>query len=62
MLDRAGVPIPGLYAAGEVLGASQFMGDNTVGGMAVGPAIALGRYLGQRLGTSVRAAVAQDAA
>ncbi len=62
VLDRAGAPIEGLYAVGEVLGASQFMGDNTVGGMAVGPAIALGRYVGQWLGTDMRAADAQDAA
>jgi fumarate reductase flavoprotein subunit len=38
-----------MVAVGELLGASQFMGDNFVGGMSVGPCIALGRMLGQRL-------------
>jgi len=38
-----------MVAVGELLGASQFMGDNFVGGISVGPCIALGRMLGQRL-------------
>ncbi|MBV9582555.1 MAG: FAD-binding protein [Chloroflexi bacterium] len=49
VLNTAGQPIGGLYAVGEVLGVSQFMGDSFVGGMSVGPALTLGRLVGQRL-------------
>jgi fumarate reductase flavoprotein subunit len=63
VLGRGGAPIAGLYAVGEVLGASQFMGDNVVGGMSLGPALALGRLLGQRLGdaSAARRAVVSSA-
>ena len=44
-----GRPSRGLYAVGEILGASQFMGDSSVGGMSVGPAVTLGRLAGQQL-------------
>ncbi|WP_067186151.1 FAD-dependent oxidoreductase [Microtetraspora niveoalba] len=49
VLDRAGAPIPGLYAVGEVLGNNVFAGDNYVGGMSVTPAMTLGRELGRAL-------------
>ncbi|GII86144.1 hypothetical protein Ssi03_41340 [Sphaerisporangium siamense] len=49
VLDREGVPIPGLHAVGEVLGNNVFAGDNYVGGMSVTPAMTLGRLLGARL-------------
>ncbi|MDX2144099.1 MAG: FAD-dependent oxidoreductase [Rhodospirillaceae bacterium] len=49
VLDGSDRPIPGLYAAGEVIGAGQTMGDAAVGGMMVTPAITFGRLLGQRL-------------
>lgn len=42
-------PIPGLYAAGELLGAAAFMGRSYCGGMLVTPALTFGRLLGQRL-------------
>lgn len=42
-------PIPNLYAAGEVLGAGPMMGQNYFGGMAVTPALGLGRLLGSQL-------------
>ena len=42
-----GAPIPGLYAAGEILGAGQLMGDAYCGGMIVTPALTFGRLLGQ---------------
>lgn len=42
-------PIPGLYAAGELLGAGAFMGRSYCGGMLVTPALTFGRLLGQRL-------------
>ncbi len=42
-------PIPGLYAAGEVLGMAALSGSAFVGGMSVTPAISFGRWLGQRL-------------
>lgn len=44
-----GTPIGGLYAAGEVLGAAATMGDAFCSGMAVTPAMSLGRWLGRRL-------------
>ena len=49
VVDDQGVPIPGLYAAGEVLGASAAMGDAFCGGMSVTPSISFGRILGKRL-------------
>lgn len=49
VLNAAGEPIPGLYAAGEVLGMSALSGDFTVGGMSLTPALGFGRWLGQRL-------------
>jgi len=42
-------PIPNLYAAGEVLGVGQLMGQYYFGGMAVTPALALGRALGREI-------------
>jgi fumarate reductase flavoprotein subunit len=54
VMRHDGEPIRNLFAVGEILGASQFMGDSFVGGMSVGPAIALGRLIGQRLGERTR--------
>ena len=48
--DAAGEPIPGLYAAGEVLGLSATSGNAFNGGMSVTPAMTFGRLLGERLG------------
>lgn len=42
-------PISNLYAAGEVLGAGQLMGQCYFGGMMVTPALAYGRLLGKDL-------------
>lgn len=42
-------PVPNLYAAGEVLGVGQLMGQYYFGGMAVTPALALGRALGKEI-------------
>ena len=47
--DGAGRVIPGLSAAGEILGGSATMGDAFCSGMAVTPALSLGRWLGRRL-------------
>lgn len=44
-----GTPIPNLYAAGELLGCAQLMGDSQCGGMSVMPALSLGRLLGHEL-------------
>lgn len=44
-----GSPIPGLWAAGEIIGASQTMGRAVCGGMMATPALTFGRLLGQRL-------------
>ncbi len=49
VLDQAGSPIPGLYAAGEVIGVAALMGDGYGGGMCVTPALSFGRILGRRL-------------
>jgi fumarate reductase flavoprotein subunit len=42
-------PIPGLYAAGELLGTGAFMGRSYCGGMLVTPALTFGRLLGQSM-------------
>ncbi len=44
-----GTAIPGLYAAGELLGSGQFNGRSYCGGMLVTPALTFGRLLGQKL-------------
>jgi fumarate reductase flavoprotein subunit len=49
VIREDGQPIPNLYAAGEVLGAGQLMGQSFCGGMLVTPALTFGRLLGQRL-------------
>jgi fumarate reductase flavoprotein subunit len=41
-------PIPGLYAVGEILG-SLLSGNAGVGGMSLTPALAYGKYLGERI-------------
>jgi fumarate reductase flavoprotein subunit len=58
VLDEAGEPIAGLYAAGEVLGASSTGGDAFCGGMAATPALSFGRILGRRLASARTAAPA----
>jgi fumarate reductase flavoprotein subunit len=47
VLDEDGVPIPGLYSAGEVLGVIQGR-RYSGGGMSIGPAITMGRQAGRR--------------
>jgi fumarate reductase flavoprotein subunit len=54
VLRADGRAFENLYAIGEVLGASQLMGDSFVGGMSVGPAITFGRLVGQRLAAAAR--------
>lgn len=49
VLDEQGVPIPRLYAAGEIIGAGATNGDGVACGMAVTPAISFGRMLGRSL-------------
>jgi fumarate reductase flavoprotein subunit len=44
-----GTPIPGLYAAGEVMGSGATLGDAFAPGMMLTPALTLGRWLGQTL-------------
>jgi fumarate reductase flavoprotein subunit len=44
-----GEPVVNLYAAGELLGSGQTMGNAFVGGMMVTPAITFGRLLGSSL-------------
>ena len=47
VLDTAGRPIPGLFAAGEILGRELLSGDSFVGGMSITPALGFGRWLGE---------------
>ena len=49
-----GSVVPGLYAIGEVLGCAATMGNAFCGGMTLTPALAFGRDLGARLGTTAR--------
>jgi fumarate reductase flavoprotein subunit len=44
-VDGQGRPIGSLHAIGELLGMGQFSGDSFAGGMSVGPALALGRWV-----------------
>ncbi len=46
---RDGTVIPGLYAAGEVLGAGVLQGNAYVGGMMVTPALTFGKLLGSKI-------------
>ena len=47
VVDEAGAPIPGLFAAGEILGRELLSGNAFVGGMSITPALAFGRRLGE---------------
>ena len=49
VLRPDGQPIPNLYAAGEVLGSGATLGDTFCPGMMLGPALALGKWLGETL-------------
>lgn len=49
VLGEDGEPIPGLHAAGEVLGGAATSGDGFCTGMLVTPALTFGRILGERL-------------
>jgi fumarate reductase flavoprotein subunit len=49
VIRRDGSVIPNLYAAGEILGASQTMGQAACGGMMVTPALTFGRLLGDAI-------------
>ena len=55
-LDVAGRPIPGLYAAGEVIGGGATSGVAFCGGMLVTPAISFGRILGRTLAAATAGA------
>lgn len=49
VLDGSGTPIPGLLAAGEILGSGVTLGQAFVPGMMLTPALSLGRWLGRTL-------------
>ncbi len=53
VLDAQGLPITGLYAAGEILGAGATSGNAFCGGMLITPALSFGRILGRQLGKQV---------
>jgi len=52
LLDSEGDVMPGLYAAGEVLGLGATSGNAFCSGMAITPAISFGRILGRQLTNS----------
>jgi fumarate reductase flavoprotein subunit len=47
VIKRDGTPIPSLFAAGEILGTAQTMGQSVCGGMNVTPALTFGKLLGE---------------
>jgi len=49
VIDQKKNPIANLYAAGELLGSGQTMGDSFCGGMMATPALTFGRLLGQHI-------------
>ncbi len=49
ILGGEGKPMPGLYAAGEVLGLGSTSGSSFCSGMAITPALSFGRILGRTL-------------
>lgn len=49
ILDAEGVPMKGLYAAGEFLGLGATSGSSFCSGMAITPALSFGRILGRTL-------------
>jgi len=51
VIRKDGEPVGGLYAAGEVLGSGSTLGDAFVPGMMLTPALSLGRWLGNSLGS-----------
>jgi len=53
VLDGDGVALGSLYAIGEILGSAATMGDGSVSGMMVTPALSLGRILGRRLAAAL---------
>lgn len=46
-VDKDGTVVPGLYAAGEVMGAAQWMGDGLMSGAGNGAALVFGRLAAQ---------------
>ena len=56
VVDGNGAAIPGLYAAGELLGGGQIQGDAFSSGMSVTPAIAFGRAAARSAVAGVRSA------
>ncbi|MBM3502362.1 MAG: FAD-dependent oxidoreductase [Alphaproteobacteria bacterium] len=49
VVKNDGTPVPGLYAAGEILGFARLSGQAFVNGMSLTPALTFGRLLGERL-------------
>ncbi|MDG2242575.1 MAG: FAD-dependent oxidoreductase [Rhodospirillaceae bacterium] len=49
VVRQDGGAVEGLYAAGELLGSGQLMGNTAVGGMMVTPALTFGRIFGETL-------------
>ena len=57
VLDRAGRPVPGLYAAGEVTGVAGINGSYGGEGTFLGPSVYLGRLAGQAVARGTPGAV-----
>ena len=58
VLNEAGKPISGLYAAGEILGFTRLSGAAFVGGMSLMPAMTFGRLIGERAAAQLQARAA----
>lgn len=52
-VTEEGITLHGIHAVGEVLGMSQFSGDAFAGGMSVGPALAFGVLVADRIADAV---------
>jgi succinate dehydrogenase/fumarate reductase flavoprotein subunit len=55
VLRPDGRAIPGLYAAGETIGAAQVMGDGVSTGMNIGPAVTFGRAVARTVAAATNA-------
>jgi fumarate reductase flavoprotein subunit len=49
VLKHDGTPVPGLYAAGEILGFGRLSGHAFVNGMSLTPALTFGKLLGEKI-------------
>jgi tricarballylate dehydrogenase len=53
---EGGVPIPGLFACGDLIGGGQLMGESFAGGLGLGNALTFGRIAGRQAASRAKAA------